>query len=81
MRRVYKSSASGVYLEMKNRLAVFFVGFGTGVAAAFLLIGLAPDRPRSTRQASSSFVIYSDTNAAMAWTQKQSSVRWQNREP
>ena len=81
MRRAYKFRAGGVYLGMKNKLAIFFVGFGTGVAAAFLLIGLAPDRPGSKRQVSSPMVVYGGTNAAMVWTQKQSSVRWQVREP
>jgi len=66
---------------MKSKLAIFFGGFGAGVAAAFLLIGLAPDRPKSKRQASSPTFIYNGTNAVAAWTQKQSSVRWQNREP
>jgi hypothetical protein len=66
---------------MKSKLAIFFLGFGAGIAAAFLMIGLAPDRPESRREASSPMVIYNNTNATAAWTQKQSSVRWQIREP
>lgn len=66
---------------MKKKLAIFFVGFGAGVAAAFLLIGLAPDGPGSKRQVSSPMVVYGGTNAPIVWTQKQSSVRWQIRKP
>jgi len=67
---------------MKSKLAIFFLGIGVGIAAAFLVIGLAPDRPGPRREASSPMFIYnSDTNATAAWTQKQPSVRWQTKEP
>jgi hypothetical protein len=34
---------------MKSKLKFFGAGFGAGLLAAFLWIGLAPDRPRDPR--------------------------------
>ena len=52
---------------MKSKLTVFFAGFGAGLVAAFLMIGLAPDRPAAQRTVSRPTIIYDDSNAAAVW--------------
>jgi len=55
---------------MKSKLAVFFAGFTAGLLVAFLVIGLAPDRPQSQRTVSRPMFIYNgDTNATVRWKQ------------
>lgn len=59
---------------MKSKLTVFFAGFGAGLVAAILMIGLTPDRPTAERHVSKPTAIYDDTNAAAQW--KDVTVRW-----
>ena len=59
---------------MKSKLTIFFAGFGAGLAAAILLIGLAADRPRAERHVSQPTVIYHDTNAAAMW--QNARIQW-----
>ena len=58
---------------MKSKLAVFFVGFGAGLAVAVVVLSLALDRP-SERVASRPTIVYDDTNAAAKW--QDVTVRW-----
>ena len=59
----------------KSKLKVFCLGFGTGLAVAFLWIGLAPDRPRE-QSVDAAWVPETSTNLKMRLVWKAASASY-----